>query len=56
MLPLTITEQEILRILQDLIYDKIVKPHSRLTIEECNKILDILNKKEKPNEYGLFSN
>ncbi len=56
MLPLTVSESEILRILQDLIYDKIVKLHSRLTIEECNKILDILDKKEKPSEYGLFSN
>lgn len=45
MLPLTISESEVLRILQDLIYDKILKVYRQLTIDECNHILDIVNKK-----------
>ncbi len=45
MLPVTISESEVLRILQDLIYDKILEIYRRLTIDECNHILDIVNKK-----------
>lgn len=50
MLPLTISESEVLRILQDLIYDKILRVSRQLTVEECNLILDILDKKDKINE------